>query len=392
MSSRRERMESRRSRRDEEEGDRSERRSLRGSDRRRSSRGSGGSRRGKKRFEYSPRTAEQLDRRANQEGGSREGFIDRNFTEYKPKDGDNCVRVLPPTWDDAEHFGLEVWVHWGAGPDGSNYICPKHTPDADGNTGDCPICDEADQAKADGDKDYADALKAKKRVLYWVVDRDDERNGPQVWACPWTMDRDLSALAIDERSREVIPLDDPEEGYDVTFKKTGKMRNTKYVGLQIARRSSDLGRDADEWLDFIMENPLNTVYKVQDFDYLEEAFQGGVNIRSRMEEDDDGEDRGERRGRSRDRERDSDRKGRGGRRGRAEADVLDEDELLELDWEQLADIVDERGLDVDPDEFEGDSRMDSFVDAIMEANEEADHDDRDRDRERFRSTSRSRRR
>lgn len=367
-----------------------------------SSRRGGRERGGKKRFQYNPRTAEQLDKRANQEGGAREGFIDPKFTEYRVKEGENCIRVLPPTSDIMEHFGFEVWVHWGAGPDGSNYICPQHTPDEDGETSECPICKEADEARADGDKDYADALKAKKRVLYWIIDRDEEREGPQVWGCPWTVDRDLSALAVDERTREVIPLDDPEEGYDVTFKKTGKGRNTKYVGLQIARRPSDLGRDAEEWLDYITDSPLPAVYVLKDYEHIESAFQGGINVRSRMEDDDDpkdkdrgGRDRGDRGGRDRgrrdSRDRDSGRGGRGGRGDKAEADILTEEELLELDWEDLADIVDQRNLDVDSDEFEGDSRMDSFVDAILDANEDADKGDEKDDRGRFDRASRRRR-
>jgi hypothetical protein len=88
----------------------------------------------------------------------------------------------------------------------------------------------------------------------------------------WTIDRDLCALAVDKRTGEVYAIDDPVEGYDVSFERKGTGLKTEYLGLQIARRSSDLGND--DWLDYAEQHPIPDLFLFYDYDHIKDQFSG----------------------------------------------------------------------------------------------------------------------
>lgn len=223
----------------------------------------------KRSFKYQKRDAESVKKRSKQGDGNRDQIFKDSFNIYKVKD-DNSIRILPPTWDDAEHYAFDVYIHYGIGPDESSYVClNKFDSDEE-----CPICEERSKAEADGDSDYASSLKPTKRPTCYLLDRDNEDEGPLLWAMPWTVDRDLSAQSFDSRSGEVIPLDDPYDGYDISFTRKGKGRNTKYIGLSIARHSSEASDDLDDILDQIQENPIPETFEIREADYISDVFSG----------------------------------------------------------------------------------------------------------------------
>lgn len=223
-------------------------------------------------FQYQRRTADAVEQRANQRGGMYDNYIKDRFKIFNPSEGDHQIRIMPPTWKDAEHFGLDIYVHYGIGADNQTYLClDQKTP----NT--CPICAERRAIERE-DPEYAKKLAPTKRVLLWIIDRDKEQDGPLVWPMSWTVDRDIAALCVDKRSKEVLYIDDPANGYDVAFRRQGTGMTTKYIGLQVARRSSPLGdseRQEEEWLASIMEFPLNTVLEFYEADHIREVFAGG---------------------------------------------------------------------------------------------------------------------
>lgn len=234
---------------------------------------------GKSKFQYKATSAEALRARASQTGGSFDSPVLDKFKTFNPKAGDHDIRILPPTWEDATSFGFEVWQHYQIGPDGGTYIC-LHKMKGEA----CPICDERQRAERAGDEDLAQALKPGKRVAMWVVDRGAEKEGPKLWMAPWTLERDMCALAIDKKSGEVYQLDNPEEGYDVSFSVQGEKLQKKYVGLQIARRPSPLHDDEDkmqEWLDYIVENPVPDCLVYREAEYLEEILGAGVETKGK---------------------------------------------------------------------------------------------------------------
>jgi len=235
------------------------------------------------RFEYRPREKDAVKKRANQSGGLFDSIFKSQFVTFTPKEGAYSLRILPPTWDDAQHFGLDIYVHYQVGSDNQSYLClDKMQGEA------CPICEQRKVAERSGDAEYARSLQPTKRVLVWIVNRADEEAGPQLWSMAWTIDRDFANLSIDKASGELLLIDDPEDGYDVEFVRTGKGLKTKYSGTAVSRRSSPLAddpKDLDAWLAFVNENPLPDVLQYFDSDHITSIAEakGGT------DDDDDGD-------------------------------------------------------------------------------------------------------
>jgi hypothetical protein len=226
------------------------------------------------RFKYTKRTKDQTKKRATQSGGTFDTLLKSNINTFSVKEGDRAIRILPPSWEDAEHYGYDIYVHYDVGPDSQSYLCAAKMKDKP-----CPICEERKAAEKDKDADpeYITALKPTKRVLTWVIDRDSEEDGPLVWSMPWTVDRDIAALSIHKKSGEVLCVDDPDEGYDIEFRRDGTGRKTKYSAMQIQRSDSPLSADEDEandWLDFISENPLPDLLNFFEYEYIQNVFAG----------------------------------------------------------------------------------------------------------------------
>lgn len=271
-------------------------------------------------FVYKPRTQEQLQKRANQSGSPREGFIKDKFKTWSPSTGKNRVRFFPPTYEDAEHYGLDVYVHYSIGPDNSAFICLGHLEELGYENEECPICKMRTKAERDGDEELAAALKPNKRVLAWIIDRNKPQEGPLLWGMPWTLDRNITNACSDEDNNTTYNIDDPVKGNDVTFMRTGKEQYTKYENERVVTKSiplSDDEQEQDEWMQYVLDHPLTDCVVIPEVDKIEEALAGGVSRRrSGGSKDKDDDDRGRGR-RSRDEDDDSDSRGRS-RRGRDE--------------------------------------------------------------------------
>lgn len=223
-------------------------------------------------FRYRPRNREQVRKRAQQKGGMFDPIFKDQFAVLRVKEGTYQLRLLPPTWPDPEHYGFDIYVHYSVGPDQQSYLC------LDKMKGErCPVCEERRRLEKAGETDAVKELTPTKRVVVYVVDRDQENEGPLLYSMPWTQDRDLAALSEDQQTREILCVDDPEEGYDVVFTRQGSGIKTKYVGLKIARKSTPLSsdqREQDDWLDFVVENPVPDTLNFYDAEYIKNVFAG----------------------------------------------------------------------------------------------------------------------
>ncbi len=216
-------------------------------------------------FKYRARAPEQWEKRSHLQNDF-VGILSQDFKEYQVKKGDNYVRILPPTWDDPEHYGYDVFVHYGVGPDRIQVLCPakmKGEP--------CPICDAQAKALRANDKELADELRANKRTVVWMVDLKDEDAGPQLWSMPPTLDVSITKLARDPRTGDTYVIDHPTEGYGVSFEKEGEMLKTKYVAVQIDRKPSAANPD---FLEFIETQPIPNCFVWRTFDELEKLYKG----------------------------------------------------------------------------------------------------------------------
>lgn len=229
---------------------------------------------GKKEFVYHARSADAVKKRAEQRGGQYDSCYKDFVNVFTPGGGDHRIRILPPTWDTPEHYGMDVWYHSSVGADQQTYLCPTKM-----KVGECPICEEAKKTGKSTDKDEVllRALKSYRRVVCWVIDRNDEAVGPLLYPMPWTMDRDVSSMSIDKESGEILQVDNHEDGYDIEFTKEGSGLKTQYTGIMIARRSTVLSSDqrtTDEWIQFVEDNPVPSTLRFYSYDYIKETFEG----------------------------------------------------------------------------------------------------------------------
>lgn len=229
----------------------------------------------KARFVYKgkDRSVESVVRKSKAGGGLYDSYLSGDIPMIKIKEGEACIRILPPTWTDVEKYGdgweIGIYLHYNVGPDNGAYLClNKMTNEA------CPVC-EARRDAVDGDE--ADKLKPSYRVLAWAVDRDNEKAGPQVWSLPVTLFKDIMARSIDKKTNTPILIDDPEEGYDIIFNRAGTDLRTKYTAVEVSREPSPLHDDQkkqDAWLEYITENPLPDILQFFEAAQIEKVLFG----------------------------------------------------------------------------------------------------------------------
>ncbi len=250
----------------------------------------------KSRFVYrgDKRTVESVVRKSKQGGGLYDSYVASEFPFYKVKEGESCVRIMPPTWEDAEKWGdgweVGVYLHYSVGPDNGAYLCLDKM---NGET--CPVC-EARRSAAD--EEEADQLKPSFRCLCWVIDRDNEKAGPQVWSMPITLFRDINARSVDKKSNTPILIDDPEEGYDVVFLRTGNDLRTKYTAVEVLREPSPLHDDEKlqaRWLEYVTEHPIPSILHFYDAEHIEKVLFGKVERKREAPEEAEAEARPSRR-------------------------------------------------------------------------------------------------
>ena len=85
-------------------------------------------------FKYNARTVEDVQRKAKQSSGRYDSFLTDEVSWFKPKSGENVIRLLP--WLNAadkdfkaldkkwgNHWGIDIIVHNNVGPDNGAYLC-----------------------------------------------------------------------------------------------------------------------------------------------------------------------------------------------------------------------------------------------------------------------------
>lgn len=225
-----------------------------------------------------------------QEGG---GGFDSPFRpdvkSFKPTEGNNRIRIMPRTWDENE--GPRLWsfpvaMHYNVGADNGRYLCPV----AMGWERSCPICAERARLSNEGDDESAKQLKPRIAQATWVIDRSEEEAGPKLWLMPpSTLAGVILSLSVDEDTRERLIIEDPEEGFDVSFRRKGTALNTKYDVVKLHQRPCPLSDDDelfDEWLDYIEENTIPSICVKHTSDHIAMVLNGGVD----PDDDDDDEE------------------------------------------------------------------------------------------------------
>lgn len=242
---------------------------------------------------------EAMRRRAEASGGNFETYLKSGVKVFRPPSGETAFRILPPSWENPEHHGYDVWVHDFVGSSGASYICPKKTFNKP-----CAACEEVVRLKKAGEDEDAKQIQVKQRVIVWLIDRDDRKPEPQLWSMSWSQDKDIMSQCSIKRTNTWLKiagdLDDPR-GYDVIMRKSGKGKGTRYT-FSIDRDETPLEesqRAEDDILDYIKAHPIPDCLKFADNKTIEDSLDG------KYQRDEDGGSR------DRDRDRDRDDRGRG---------------------------------------------------------------------------------
>lgn len=239
----------------------------------------------KSKFVYKRRDPESVRAYANKKTGDFDSIVKSHVKVYKVKDGKNSIRILPPTWDNPQHYGYDLHVNYGIGADHQAYLSlskMQGQPD--------PLSEARHAADKEGDKDLAKSLKPKERLGVWLVDREAEDDGPQFWAIPVTVAQDFARISFDEDTKETLMIDDLEEGYDLKFVKEGQGLNTKYPAarMRLSREPSPLHTNEKlqlEWWEYIQTNPIPSILQYYDYDHIASIFDGEV--RGKADDDED---------------------------------------------------------------------------------------------------------
>ena len=275
----------------------------------------------KSRFVYrgGERNSADVHRRAKQSGGTYDSFLVPDIQTFKAKEGEVTVRILPATWEDQDKWGpsweIGIYLHYSVGPDNQAYLCLDKMKGES-----CPVC----EAKRDAvDEDEMKALTPSWRALCWVIDRDNEKAGPMLWSMPITLFREIHARSEDKKTGEILYIDNPEEGYDITFDREGTDKRTKYKAVEIDREATPLHdneKTMAKWLDYITEHPLPDVLNFYDGDHIEKVLFG----KGKPKDEDEDDSRSRRSSRRKTEEDDEDEKPK--RKGKPWKDEDEEEE------------------------------------------------------------------
>lgn len=220
-------------------------------------------------FQYQRRSEDQWRKRAEQRGGDFLSVVDSSIPTYTPKKGSNWLRILPPTWENPENYGYDIYVHYGVGPDEGSVACLDHL----GLEDKCPLCITRARLAFEGNEEVASRMKPARRVAMYVIDRNRENEGPKIWLCPWTIERDIQKISKDQASGQILAIDDPYEGYDITFDREGEGMKVRYTGIAIARRPSSVPESA---LEFIVAHPVPDTFNYLTAAEINEITSGAV--------------------------------------------------------------------------------------------------------------------
>lgn len=244
---------------------------------------------GKSRFEYQERSDETVSRRIADRGGDYDTYLKGD--PMKVKEGENQFRILPASWDAkgpwGDNWAIDIWLHWDVGADKGTYLCLRKMQEIDPNApkGDCPVCAMLEELD---DEETVKRLKAKRSLLAYVIDRNAEKDGPQIWRLGKQLEGNIQFRSKDKKTGRYLPIDHPDRGYDIFFTRVGTDEKTKYINEDVDRSDSPIHDDIkkqDKWLDYITDHPLPDQLNYYTEEHIAKVIKGKSSRKTRDEDD-----------------------------------------------------------------------------------------------------------
>lgn len=193
-------------------------------------------------MEFRKVSKEKIKEKFERSGVTRPHYLRADVPLYRPKEGDNFIRVLPPVGE-MDDFGLDIWVHPFLGVERGSYLCLERTSLFGRKKQKCIICDfyrKVQNAERSGQvSDLVKALAPKRRTLFWVLDVSNKPQSadPLVFDAPYRqVAEEILMRCIDRRTGEIIDISDVKEGREVYFKMVrGNRKFPEYRGIELGK-------------------------------------------------------------------------------------------------------------------------------------------------------------
>lgn len=197
---------------------------------------------------------------------------------FKPKEGKNQVRILPP-WNDEGLFFLEATAHYGLKKEGRDIPIPCS------GKADCPICQFIRKMEKGGKEDTKLAKRLASRTKFYVNILDRKSEKVSIWGFSRKI---LGGLLNRMDDEDFGDITDPDEGFDVIIEREGTGMKTSY-DVRVKPKSSSVDLDELELLD--LEKEVSRDLSEDEIeDLIEENF--GEEGKRRPKGDDDGDGNG----------------------------------------------------------------------------------------------------
>jgi len=167
---------------------------------------------------------------------------------WKEKEGQNLIRIVPGLFavDPEADFWIERQKSFGVGPNNRVVTWPTEGSEAYSTFPLKMHMDELTTKDNPESKKRLNAMRRKTRVMMFVVDRNEEEKGFQLYDTNLLVLRDIIGIASDP---DYGDISDPEKGTDITITYTPKEKTKSgFPDWQIVpkRHSTPLGHELTE--------------------------------------------------------------------------------------------------------------------------------------------------
>lgn len=155
---------------------------------------------------------------------------------WRPNDGENVIRILPPWNEDTEgRFWRKTGTHFNVGPDGRAVPCPL----IGGATESCWLCRKSKTLSGSDDEDDrkdSEEFSARTSYVMNIIDLDSPEEAVQIWRCGVKAFRVIKKLVRNDDWGDPTDFD---EGYNITVDKTGSGLTTNYDIIPSGRAGAE---------------------------------------------------------------------------------------------------------------------------------------------------------
>uniref|UniRef100_A0A6M3K1K7 Bacteriophage T4 Gp32 single-stranded DNA-binding domain-containing protein n=2 Tax=viral metagenome TaxID=1070528 RepID=A0A6M3K1K7_9ZZZZ len=156
---------------------------------------------------------------------------------FKPKEGPNKIRILPP-WSKSGLWFKEATLHYGLNDDSGRergYPCLKQFDK------DCPICAKIEELKEGGTEDKEMAKRIGPRTKFYANVLDRKTGGVLIWG--FSRKTLGVLLGYDSDKEDYGDITNPESGFDVVVERTGTTKNDTRYQIRCKPKPSEVDMD-----------------------------------------------------------------------------------------------------------------------------------------------------